>query len=199
MTPQPASASLERPSGPGALFVAFTLLALQGFGGVLPLAQRELVERRRWLSREDFLELLSVGQVLPGPNVVNLSLMVGDRFFGWRGAAASLAGMLGAPLLIVLLLAVVYAQAAHHPAVAGALRGMGAVSAGLIVAMGLKLLPALGRNPMGLGAALAVSALTLLAVGAWRWSMVSVVGVLGPLAVLWAWWRIGPAQLRRSE
>jgi hypothetical protein len=68
------------------LFRAFNRLALQGFGGVLPVAQRELVERQRWLSREQFVETLSLGQVLPGPNIVNLALMIGDRFFGLRGA-----------------------------------------------------------------------------------------------------------------
>src|SRR4051812_1765838 len=83
-----------RPSSPGHIFRVFNRLALQGFGGVLPVAQRELVERERWLSREQFIELLSVAQVLPGPNVVNLALMFGDRYFGWRGGLAALAGML---------------------------------------------------------------------------------------------------------
>src|SRR5882672_231809 len=77
---------LQRPESPWHLFVAFTLLALQGFGGVLAIAQRVLVEQRRWVTREQFVEILAVGQVLPGPNVCNISLMIGDRFFGWRGA-----------------------------------------------------------------------------------------------------------------
>jgi chromate transporter len=98
------------PHSPGELFRAFTVLALQGFGGVLPVAQRELVEKRRWLTREQFVELLSIGQVLPGPNIVNLSLMVGDRFFGWRGALAAVAGMLAAPLAVVMALALLYAR-----------------------------------------------------------------------------------------
>ena len=96
------------PRSPGDLFIAFTQLALQGFGGVLPVAQRDLVEKRRWLSREQFVETLSVGQVLPGPNIVNMSLMIGDRFFGLRGAFASLAGLMVVPLLIVLALAALY-------------------------------------------------------------------------------------------
>jgi chromate transporter len=96
------------PRSPGELFVAFTSLALQGFGGVLPIAQRELVDKRRWLTREQFLEFLSLGQVLPGPNIVNLALMVGDRFFGWRGAAAVLAtaivvGVLRVPMVWVVV------------------------------------------------------------------------------------------------
>ena len=64
-------ASPRSPKSPGEIFRVFTRLAMQGFGGVLPIAQRELVERERWLTREQFLELLAVAQVLPGPNVVN--------------------------------------------------------------------------------------------------------------------------------
>src|SRR4249920_2871478 len=91
---------LAQPSSRKELFVAFTLLALQGFGGVLAIAQRVLCEERRWLTREEFVEILAVGQVLPGPNVCNVALMVGDRFFGGRGAFAALAGMITVPLII---------------------------------------------------------------------------------------------------
>jgi chromate transporter len=123
------------PRSPREMFVAFTVLALQGFGGVLPVAQRELVDKRRWLTHEQFLEVLSVGQVLPGPNVVNISLMVGDRFFGWRGAMASLAGILSAPTVIVLTLAALYTRFAAEPALAGAVRGMGAASVSTMTAL----------------------------------------------------------------
>ncbi len=116
---------------------------------MLPIAQRELVERERWLTREQFLEMLAVAQVLPGPNVVNLSLMFGDRAFGWRGGLAALGGMILAPWCVVMLLTLAYAHYAQHPMVAGALRGMGAVAAGLIFSTGVKLLPALRRNVLG--------------------------------------------------
>jgi chromate transporter len=88
------------------LYWAFTLLALQGFGGVLAVVQRELVERRRWLTLEEFIEDWAVAQILPGPNVVNMSVMLGDRYFGWRGAVAGFAGMLSVPLAVVLAIAV---------------------------------------------------------------------------------------------
>ena len=103
-------------------------MALQGFGGVLAIVQRELVEKKRWLSQEEFLEDWAVAQVLPGPNVVNLALMLGDRYFGLRGALAALAGMLALPLLGILLLTITYGHFADLPQVAGALRGMGAVA-----------------------------------------------------------------------
>ncbi len=180
-----------RPRGPGDLFIVFTRLALQGFGGVLPIAQRELVERTGWLSADEFAESLSIGQVLPGPNVVNLSLMVGDRFFGLRGALAALAGMLVAPMVLVLLLAAAYRGLADLPAVAGAVRGMGAVSAGLVLAMALKLLPTLTRNPLGRALWVPTALACALAVAWWRWPLLAVILGLGGASCVAAWWRLG--------
>lgn len=185
--------SVPAPRSPGELMRVFSALALQGFGGVLPIAQRELVERRQWLTREEFAETLSVGQVLPGPNIVNLSLMIGDRFFGWRGAFAALFGLLALPLLIVMTLAVLYARFAAEPMVAGALRGMGAVAAGLILAMAFKLLPTLARNPLGRWPCAVALVVTLVSVGVMRWPMAYAVLGIGGLAVLAAWWQLGRA------
>ncbi len=156
----------QHPASPLALFIAFSLLALQGFGGVLAVAQRELVDRRAWLTRTEFVELYAIAQMLPGPNVVNLSLMIGDRYFGWRGALAAIAGMLLAPFLIVIALAASYERLAEFPAVAGALRGMGAVAAGLILAMAFKMLATLRGNLLGpwLCALLGLTALVAIAV-----------------------------------
>ena len=137
-----------RPASLTDLFVSFTLLALQGFGGVLAVVQREMVERKRWLTQEEFIEDWAVAQVMPGPNVVNLSLMIGDRYFGLRGAMTALAGILTVPLLLVLCLAVLHSHYANHPGVAGALRGMAAVAAGLIAATGIKLASALRNHPL---------------------------------------------------
>jgi len=138
-----------RPESLSDLFVSFTLLALQGFGGVLAVVQRELVENKRWMTRDEFIEDWSVAQIMPGPNVINLALIVGGRYFGLKGALVGLAGMLAVPLVLVLALAVVYSQFAEHPGVAGALRGMGAVAAGLIMATGIKLISALQTNVLG--------------------------------------------------
>lgn len=171
------------------MFEAFSLLALQGFGGVIAIAQRELVERRRWLTQAEFLELLAAGQVLPGPNVVNVALMVGDRFFGWRGALASVAGMLLLPMAVVLTAAALYGRlAADMPALAGALRGMGAVSAGMILATGLKLVGGLRKQPLGLRTGLVYAGCTALAVGGLRWPMVAVVLGLGGTAMAHVIW-----------
>jgi chromate transporter len=138
-----------RPESLTDLFVSFTLLALQGFGGVLAVVQRELVEKKRWLSQEEFIEDWSVAQIMPGPNVINLALIVGSRYFGLKGAVVGLAGMMAVPLILVLTLALIYSQFADHPGVAGALRGMGAVASGLILATGMKLISALKTNVLG--------------------------------------------------
>lgn len=181
---------LARPSSEKELFVAFTLLALQGFGGVLAVAQRVLCEQKRWLTKEQFVEILAFGQVLPGPNVCNVALMVGDRFFGWRGAFAALAGMMTVPLVIVLAITVAYSQYASNPVVAGALKGMGAVAAGLIVGTALKLMSALRANPMGIPACAVLLVLAFVAVAILRWPLVWVLLGLGTVACLLAWRRL---------
>jgi chromate transporter len=186
------STPLARPGSPRDLFIAFTLLALQGFGGVLAVAQRVLCEQRRWLTKEEFAEILAVGQVLPGPNVCNVALMVGDRFFGWRGASAALAGMMAVPLIIVLVVTAVYSEYALHPAVAGALKGMGAVAAGLIVGTGFKLAGALRVNPMGLPVCLTLVVFAFVSVALLRWPLAWVLVGLGALACAYAWRRLQP-------
>ena len=190
--PADQDGELRSPQGPADLFRAFNRLALQGFGGVLPVAQRELVERERWLTREQFVELLAVAQVLPGPNVVNLSLMFGDRLFGWRGGLAALAGMLCAPLGLVLALTVLYTHFEQHPVVAGALRGMGAVAAGLVLSTGIKLLSGLQRNALGARVAMAVAFVTFCLVALVRAPLLIVLLVLGGASCARAWRRLAP-------
>ena len=184
------SVALHRPASPADLFVSFTWLALQGFGGVLAVAQRVLCEDKRWVTKEDFVELLAVGQVLPGPNVCNIALMVGDRFFGWRGAFAALGGMMAVPLVIVMTLAVLYVEFAANPFVAGALRGMGAVAAGLIIGTALKLAPALRKNPMGVPVSAAFGAATFALVALLRYPLVWVLLGVGSVACAVAWSRV---------
>ncbi len=169
------------------LFLSFTILALQGFGGVLAVVQRELVEKKRWLTREEFVEDWAVAQTLPGPNVVNLALMIGSRYFGWRGALAGVAGMLVCPLIVVLCLALVYTRFADNPQVAGALRGMGAVAAGLITATGLKLAPALRRHPLGMPLAVALALACFAGIALLRLPLVYVLAVVGGLACVLTW------------
>ncbi len=189
----PAKAALgpARPTSLSDLFWSFSWLALQGFGGVLAVVQRELVEKKRWLTLEEFVEDWAAAQVLPGPNVINLSLMIGGRHFGLRGAMVALAGMLAFPILIVLLLAVLFAGVADEPMARGALRGLGAVATGLIAATGLKMLPALRTSAMGRWACLAVGCLSFVAIAILRVPLIGVLLGLGGPACVWAWYRLG--------
>ena len=189
--PPSATARIDE-AGPGPksladLFWSFTWLALQGFGGVLAIVQRELVENKRWLTRDEFLEDWAVAQILPGPNVGNLALMIGARSFGWRGAVAALAGMLTFPMIVVLLLAALYAGIADLPAARGALRGMGAIAAGLITATGCKLIVALENNPMGKLVCAGFAALTFIAIALLHLPLVWVLLAVGSVATGWAW------------
>ena len=188
----PVPPERHRPATPTDLFISFTLLALQGFGGVLAIVQREVVERKRWLTREEFVEDWAVAQIMPGPNVVNIALMIGGRYFGVAGALAALAGMLVVPLMVILLLALVHARFAGDPHVAGALRGMAAVSAGLIGAAGLKLSVALKSSPIPLPACIAIAMATLVLVAAFKVPLGLVLLGLGGLGVALAWRRLAP-------
>ena len=177
---EPATA---RPASLTELFIAFSALALQGFGGVLSVAQRELCERHQWLTPREFVELLSTAQVLPGPNVCNLSLMIGDRFFGWRGALVALAGMVTAPLVLMLCLAWLLGEASQvqqlQGLIKGALGGIAAVAAGQIVGTVLKLAAPMRQHELGWPTALALAVLSLGMVIWLRWPLVWVLLGLG--------------------
>jgi len=192
LTQNPTAAQRAQPRNPADLFWSFTWLALQGFGGVLAVVQRELVERKRWMTNEEFVEDWAVAQIMPGPNVVNLSIMIGDRYFGLRGALAALAGMLLFPLLLVLTLAVLYAEFSSHPAVAGALRGMGAVAAGLIAGVGIKLFASIKNHPLGRPLCALLAALTVVAMAGLRLPLFWVLPVLGGAACLLTWRKLAP-------
>jgi len=191
LTRPPAEQALrQQPRSLGDLFLSFSWLALQGFGGVLAVAQRELVEKKRWLSREEFIEEWAVAQIMPGPNVINMAIMLGGHHFGWRGAVAAVAGMLTLPLLMILLLALLYGSVSQHPAVQGALRGMGAVAAGLITANGLKLIPGLQANVLGRGICAALGLSCLVAVAWLRQPLAAVLLSLGALGMGLAYRRL---------
>ncbi len=180
------SAAAKAPQSKTDLFISFTLLALQGFGGVLAVVQRELVDKKQWLTLDEFIEDWAVAQILPGPNVVNLALMMGGRHFGIAGALAALSGLLLAPTVLVLVIAAAVAGVADTPTAQGMLRGMGAVSAGLIAAVGIKLMGALKNNPMGMLTCIGIGAISFLAIGLLRLPLAWVLLTLGPLSSVWA-------------
>lgn len=181
----------SRPQSPIEVFWAFTSLAMQGFGGVIAVAQRELVDRRQWLSNRDFVELLSSAQVLPGPNVCNLSLMIGDRFFGWRGALAALGGMVTLPLTVMLTLAWLLGEASQLPhaqgLIKGALTGIAAVAAGQIVGTVLKLSSSLKEHELGWPVCLLLCTMAFGMMAWLHWPLLWVLMGLGGLTCLWTY------------
>jgi chromate transporter len=197
MRAMPETLPLRQPSSKTDLFVSFTWLALQGFGGVLAVVQRELVEKKRWMTQAQFVEDWAVAQILPGPNVVNFCLMFGGRHFGLAGALASLAGLLLAPLAVVLVLAVAFGGVSEAAWAQGALRGMGAVAAGLIAATGIKLMSALKQNPMGMPVCAAVMLVTFVCVSFVRWPLIWVLLGVGSAACGWAYVQLA-RQLRNK-
>jgi len=191
------TAPLNSPRSKTDLFLSFTVLALQGFGGVLAVVQRELVEKKRWMTQAQFVEDWAVAQIMPGPNVVNFCLIIGGRHFGLGGALASLAGLLFAPLAVVLILASVFGGVSDAPWAQGALRGMGAVAAGMIAATGIKLIGALKLNPMGMLACFSVMVSTFVCVSLLRWPLLWVLLGIGSLACAWAYQQL--SKLAASE
>jgi chromate transporter len=187
---EPATSAGAGPRGLLDLFWAFSWLSLQGFGGVLAVVQRELVEKRGWLTNETFVEDWAVAQVMPGPNVCNLALMFGDRHFGWRGAVAALCGLLVFPLLLLLSVATMYGQLSAHAAAGGALRGMGAVAAGLIAGTSFKLLAQLRRHPLGMVLVTVMAAAAFAGLVLLHLPLVAIVFGVGGMACGLTWWRL---------
>jgi chromate transporter len=165
------------------LFVACSRIAITSFGSPPFWARRELVERQRWLSEEEFLELLALGQLLPGPNVVNVLAILGYRLAGWGGAAAAVAGVLVWPFLIVIGLGMLHQQYGALPLVHAAVSGMSMVAAGLVLATAMKMAEVL---PYHWRPWLYV-VLSFVAVGVLRWPLLVVLGVLVPFALVTAW------------
>jgi chromate transporter len=149
-----------------------------------------LVERKRWMTPAQFVEEWAVAQILPGPNVINLCLMVGGRYFGLPGALAAMAGMLAAPTAVLLLLALAFGSVSDLAWAQGALRGMGAVAAGMIAATGIKLIPALKLNPMGWTACALVMVSAFNSVSLLHWPLIWVLLGIGSLACCWAYLRL---------
>ena len=187
LLPQPSIGSPPDPDapkiGPLELFLAFSQLALSGFGGVLPWAHRTLVEQKGWLTQREFVDTLALGQLLPGPNIGNMAVMIGYRFAGYAGAAAAFSGLVAGPFLLMIATGLAYQTYGALPLVQQALSGMSAVAAGLVLATGLKMTGSLRRQwrPW------LFMALALAGVGALRWPLLAVVGALAPFAIAAAW------------
>ncbi|ACR30365.1 chromate transporter [Burkholderia glumae] len=172
-------AEARRAVGIGELFVGFLGLGLVSFGGALPFARRALVEERRWLTPEEFTDLLGLCQFLPGGNVINLSVAVGMRFRGVPGALAGLLGLIAGPTLVVVGLGVIYARTQGDPRVQHLFGGLAAAAAGLLIAMAVKVARPLRQAPAAAGVAL----LAFAAIAVARLPLLATMLVLTPLSI----------------
>lgn len=180
--------SKEVPKSLWELFVFFCLLALQGFGGIVAFIENGLVVKKRWMTREEFLEDWAVARTMPGPPAINMGIIIGARNFGWMGATVAVVGMFLVPSCMVLLLAIAYAQFGTEPRVMDALRGMGAVAAGMIMATGIKLLTALHSNVMGRLVCGIFVVMSFAAVAILHVRVIHVLLILGSVACVYAYW-----------
>lgn len=169
------------------LFIAFVIIALSGFGGTLAWSRRMIVEQRRWMTSDEFNEAYALCQFLPGPNIVNFSVVFGSRFRGPAGAAVAFLGLLGPPVVIVTIIAVLYSYFGELPALQRMLIGVSAAAAGLIAATAAKMAEPLFHERNIVWPAVAL--VTFVAIGVLRWPLPWVLAVLVPSSVALAWWR----------
>jgi chromate transporter len=169
------------------LWVAFALIALCGFGGVLAWSRRMLVEERRWMTPEEFNDAYALCQFLPGPNVVNLSVVFGRRIRGAIGSVVALLGLMGPPFVIVTLIGLIYAQFGEIAALQRMLMGVAAAAVGLVVGTCAKMARPLFKDRLGLAPLLALA--TLVSVGVLRWPLYWALAGLIPLSIAIAWVR----------
>lgn len=165
------------------LFMGFFSVGICGFGGVLPWARRMIVEQRRWLTPAEFTDLLSLCQFLPGPNIINLSVALGARFFGPLGSIVAFAGLLAAPIAIVLAMVTVYDRFADLPVVRAAFAALAAAASGLVLSMAIKIAAPLRTRPVGI----AVGIATVAAIVLFRFPLPLVLAVMAPISILLAY------------
>jgi chromate transporter len=181
--PAPELAISTQPPPPGVitLFFAFARMSLAGFGGVLAFARRGIVEQHQWMTADEFNETFSLCHFLPGPNVVNLSVVFGARFAGIPGAIAAFAGLIGPPTLLVMILAVLYVHYGQVELLRRILAGISCGAVGLLIAVVVKMLMPLVKRRDLVG--LMMMVLVFAAIGLWRWPLQAVLLVAVPVSL----------------
>jgi chromate transporter len=185
----PSAAAPEQPPQPslGELFVAFATISLSGFGGVLAWSRRMMVEERKWLTPEQFNETYAVCSILPGGNIINFAVMFGARFRGAPGSIAAIGGLMGPPMLLVMVIGAIYAHYGDLPVLRRMLTGVASAAAGLMMATVAKMLrPLFGRGTI-IPPLIALA--TFLAIGIMHWPLPIVLAVIAPLSIAVAWVR----------
>ena len=176
------------PPSLSALFVTFATIALCGFGGVLAWSRRMMVEERCWLTPEQFNELYALCSMLPGGNILNFSVIFGSRFRGPVGALVAMAGLLGPPMLLIMIIGAIYAHYGEVPALRRMLTGIASAAAGLMMATVAKM-----AHPLFRGRSVAtplVAVATFAGIGIMHWPLPLVLAVIIPISIGIAWVRL---------
>src|SRR3982075_3658844 len=169
------------PPGLIALFVAFAKMSLAGFGGVLVFARRGIVDRHRWMTGEEFNETYALCHFLPGPNVVNLSVVFGSRFRGIAGGIAAFSGLLGPPMVVMPILAALYARFGEIDVLRRILAGVSCAAVGLLISAVFRMMmPLIKRRDL---VGLVVLAAVFTAIGLLRLPLPAVLLVAIPLSI----------------
>jgi chromate transporter len=171
------------------LFIAFAIIALCGFGGVLAWSRRVMVEERHWLTPEQFNELYALCSMLPGGNILNFSVIFGSRFRGLPGALVAIAGLLGPPMLLIMIIGALYAHYGEMPALRRMLTGIASAAAGLMIATVAKMARPLFVNRRSIAVPL-VAIVTFAAIGVAQWPLPLVLAVIVPVSIGVAWVRL---------
>jgi chromate transporter len=169
----------------GDLYIGFAKISVSAFGGALPWARRIIVEDQAWLTADDFTDTLALCQFLPGPNVINLSIAVGSRFHGWRGALAGFTGLMVGPVTLVIGLGALYGRFGQLDALRGAFAGLGAAAAGLVAATAAKMAAPLVRKTPLISVPIIAGGFAMAAL--LRWPLPLVLAIIAPASIGLAW------------
>ena len=180
-----SESSAEKPNVPlSTLMGVFFRVGIASFGGsTAAFLYREVVQVRRWMSEEEFLAALTLSQVMPGANPVNMSLYVGAQLRGGMGAFVAAFGLVGPPFVVILILGGLYARYGGVAVVQAALAGVVAVGVAMVLQLGTQLARGIRRIVPA-----AIASAIFIAVGVLKWPMIPVVIVLAPLSVGFELW-----------
>ena len=181
------SEQADRP-GLRELFVCMTQVAFSAFGGGMSLwSHRIIVERRQWMTSESFVTGLTVARLFPGPNQINMSVYIGSIFQGLPGSLAAVAGIILFPFTLLMLLGLLYFQFSAIAEVNRLLTGLAAAAAGMALSMGFKILEVYKTDYL----ALTIAVIVFVSLQIFRFHLIPVVLVAGPIAMSLYWPR-GP-------
>lgn len=186
--PSPDPTNIVTPT-PVELFFGFFKITIIGFGGVLAWARREFVTNRHWMTPDEFNELFALCQFLPGPNIVNFSIIYGARLYGFLGAAIAFVGLVAPPFVLMIIAGVAYAGYGELPLFRDGLTGLGAAAAGLLIATAVQMIQPLVRKDRVPQFLIAIA--VFMAMGVMQWPILAVLGVMLPVSIGYAWkWRV---------